>query len=64
MINTLIAKIFGTKNDRELKAMRPLVAAINEQEPLVQKLSDQELAARTVEFRDRLANRIILFVHN
>jgi len=55
MINTLIAKIFGTKNDRELKAMRPLVAAINEQEPLVQQLSDQELAARTVEFKERLA---------
>ncbi len=55
MIDAFIAKVFGTKNERELKAMRPIVAAINELEPAIQKLTDQELAHKTVEFRERLA---------
>ena len=54
MFDTLLAKIFGTKNERELKRLRPLVAAINEREPLVTPLTDHELRAKTPEFRARL----------
>jgi preprotein translocase subunit SecA len=56
MIDTVLAKIFGTKNEREIKKIRPLVAAINDLEPQVQQLSDAELAAKTAEFKERLAN--------
>jgi preprotein translocase subunit SecA len=52
---TVLAKIFGTKHDREIKAMRPLVAAINDLEPKMQSLSDQDLAAQTVRFKEQLA---------
>ncbi len=54
MLDSILAKIFGTKNERELKRMQPLVAAINELEPAMQKLSDAELAAKTAEFKQRL----------
>ncbi|MBI4905955.1 MAG: preprotein translocase subunit SecA [Acidobacteria bacterium] len=55
MIDALLAKVFGTKNEREIKKIRPLVDAINALEPGLQKLSDAEMAAKTVEFRERLA---------
>src|SRR5512141_2540210 len=55
LLDTVIAKIFGTQNERELKAMRPLVEAINSLEPQIRSLSDQELAHKTVEFREKLA---------
>jgi preprotein translocase subunit SecA len=55
MIDAVLAKIFGTKNEREIKAIMPTIAAINALEPELQKLSDAELAAKTVEFRERLA---------
>src|SRR5690606_38009781 len=55
MINNLLAKVFGTQNDRELKQLRPYVARINELEPAMQALTDDELQARTAEFRGRLA---------
>ncbi len=54
LLDSVLAKIFGTKNERELKAMRPIVVAINELEPAMRKLSDAELAAKTQEFRQRL----------
>jgi len=56
MIDTLLAKIFGTKHEREVKKLRPIVQAINSLEPSLQNLSDAELAARTSEFKQRLAN--------
>ncbi|HEX4810300.1 MAG TPA: preprotein translocase subunit SecA [Bryobacteraceae bacterium] len=56
MLDDLLAKVFGTKHDREIKAMRPLVAAINDREPGLKALSDAELAAQTVAFKQRLAN--------
>ncbi len=56
MVDAVLAKIFGTKNEREVKALRPLVAAINNLEPEMERLSDSELAARTAEFRQRLDN--------
>jgi preprotein translocase subunit SecA len=54
MIDTLLAKIFGTNNDRQLKKLRPKVAAINALSDEMEKLSDAELAHKTVEFRERL----------
>jgi len=54
-LDTIIAKIFGTKNERELKAMRPLVEAISALEPAMMRLSDRELAAKTAEFKEKLA---------
>ena len=55
MIDALLAKVFGTKNEREVKAMLPAVAAINELEPQLRELSDIDLAAKTIEFKERLA---------
>lgn len=48
------AKIFGTKNDRELKRLAPRVQAIGELEPKIQKLSDAELALRIAEIREQV----------
>jgi preprotein translocase subunit SecA len=56
MVDALLAKIFGTKHEREMKALRPTIAAINALEPQMQALSDEELAAKTAEFRERIAN--------
>jgi preprotein translocase subunit SecA len=54
MINTILTKIFGSQHEREVKKMLPMVASINEIEPQIKTLSDEELRARTVEFRSRL----------
>ncbi|MEO8096388.1 MAG: preprotein translocase subunit SecA [Acidobacteriota bacterium] len=54
-IDTVLAKVFGTKHEREVKAMRPMIASINDLEPRMQELSDQELAAQTVRFKEQLA---------
>jgi preprotein translocase subunit SecA len=51
----VIAALFGSKNEREIKALRPLVAAINELEPRMMELTDEELGAQTVVFRQQLA---------
>ena len=58
MINTLLGKIFGTKNEREVKRLQPRVLAINALEPEMQKLSDDELRAKTAEFRARVQERL------
>ena len=58
MINSLVAKVFGTKNEREVKRLLPQVAAINALEPAIQKLSDDELRAKTDEFRKRIHDRL------
>src|SRR5580698_4465282 len=55
MIDKALAKIFGTKHEREVKAMRPIIAAINDLEPQITELSDLELAAQTVLFREQFA---------
>src|SRR5215471_17561637 len=54
MIDSVLAKIFGTQNERDIKAIRPKIAAINALEPELQQLSDIDLAAKTVEFKERL----------
>jgi preprotein translocase subunit SecA len=56
IVDTLLAKVIGTANDRELKRIRPLVAEINTKESDVQRLSDDQLRAKTAEFRQRLAD--------
>jgi len=56
MIKQLINSIFGSQNERTIKAMQPNVAAISALEPELSKLSDEELKAKTVEFKERLAN--------
>ena len=55
MLGSLASKIFGTANGRRLKSYGPKVAAINALEPEVAALSDEDLAARTVQFRAELA---------
>ncbi len=56
MFTNLIKKIVGTKNERELKRIRPLVERINALEPQCEKLTDAELRAKTDEFKKRLAD--------
>ena len=58
MINTLLGKVFGTKNEREVKRLQPRVLAINALEPEIQKLSDDELRGKTAEFRARIQERL------
>jgi len=55
MIGSALTKIFGSKNERVLKGIQPLVDRINSFEPDIQKLDDAGLAAKTVEFRERFA---------
>ena len=56
IVDVILAKIFGTKHERELKRIKPLIAAINALEPAMRELSDADLAAKTPEFRQRLAD--------
>jgi preprotein translocase subunit SecA len=56
MLDAVLAKVFGTKHEREIKRMRPMIAAISDLEPAMQKLSDVELAQKTIEFKERVAN--------
>ncbi|HEX6641540.1 MAG TPA: preprotein translocase subunit SecA, partial [Thermoanaerobaculia bacterium] len=54
MIDKVLTMIFGSKHERDVKAMRPIVADINALEPRVSALSDDELRGKTDEFRERL----------
>src|SRR5579864_5242539 len=56
MLDTLLAKVVGTQNDRELKRLRPIVTQVNALEPAIQALSDEKLRGKTIEFRQRIAN--------
>ncbi|ETI61236.1 preprotein translocase subunit SecA [Marinomonas profundimaris] len=55
MLGTVLKKIVGTKNDREVKRYKKVVAQINQLEESFQKLSDDDLSAKTSEFRDRIS---------
>ncbi len=55
MFDELLTKIFGSRNDRLIKQYRRKCDAINKLEPAMQALSDEELKAKTQEFRDRIA---------
>ena len=61
MIDKVIAKVFGTKNDREIKRLMPRVLVINALEPEMQKLSDEQLRSKTEEFRERIQERLSRF---
>ncbi len=54
MIGFIVKKLFGSKNDRFLKKLRPVVAEINALEPEMQGLSDADLPIRLAEYRDRV----------
>src|SRR5438874_8120138 len=55
MLQTLLAKVVGTQNERELKRLRPIVGQVNAFEASIQALSDDGLRAKTAEFRQRFA---------
>jgi len=54
MLDAYLAKIFGTRHEREVKRIRPIIAAINDLEPRMRELSDEELARQTIAFREQL----------
>lgn len=57
MLNTILTKIVGTRNERELKAIAPIIQRINALEPSVFPLTDAQLQAKTGEFRKHRAQR-------
>ncbi len=54
MIQKILSKVFGTSHDREMKKIQPVVDQINKLEPGMQALSDDQLKAKTEEFKSRL----------
>ncbi|HXG68691.1 MAG TPA: preprotein translocase subunit SecA [Blastocatellia bacterium] len=58
IINKVATKIFGSANERLLKRLWPVVAEINALEPEMQRLSDDELRARTAKFREHVQKRL------
>ena len=56
LLSTIAKKIFGTRNARVLKGMRPIVARIGQLEPEMKAKSDEDLRAKTAEFKQRIAN--------
>ncbi len=55
MLKWIIHKIFGSPDERVLKKLRPLVAAVNDIEPRLQSLSEAQLQAKTAEFKEKLS---------
>ena len=54
IVDAILAKIFGTKNEREIKNLLPTVALlVNDLEPKMRALSDIDLAAKTIEFKEK-----------
>jgi preprotein translocase subunit SecA len=58
LLNKLAAKVFGTSNEREIKRIVPRVDEINSFEPAMKQLSDEQLRAKTEEFRQRIRERL------
>src|SRR5258708_37765501 len=54
----VLTKVFGSSNERFLKGIRPTIAEINEWEPEIQTLSDEQLRERTAAFRERIAEAV------
>lgn len=61
MVQKILAKLFGTHHDREMKKIQPIVDKINSLEEGIKKLSDDQLKHKTVEFRQRLENGETVF---
>jgi preprotein translocase subunit SecA len=57
-VDKLLTKVFGSSNQRFLKSVQPLVAQINELEPELKKLSDEQLRARTADFKERVQRTV------
>jgi len=53
MITNFLTKIFGSKNERELKKIQPIVEKVNAFEPQIQAMSDEKLKAQTELFKER-----------
>ena len=53
-----LTKVFGTSNERAVKRMLPMVREINALEPAMQQLTDEQMRAKTQEFRARIAERV------
>ncbi len=53
-VSTGLIRLFGNSNERQIRKMRPIVARINDLEPMMQALSDEALREKTTEFRQRL----------
>ena len=56
MVTQILTKVFGTKHDREMKKIQPIVDRINSLEPQMKALTDEQLKAKTPEFQQRLKN--------
>ncbi len=56
MINSLLTRVFGSRNERQLRQLDRIVARINALEPDMEKLSDEQLQAKTPEFKQRIAD--------
>lgn len=56
MLTGIVKKLFGTKHQRQMKKLRPLVERINGLEPTLSKLSDEQLRAKTAQFKEKLDN--------
>ena len=57
-IDKVLTKVFGSSNERFLKSIRPSIAKINEFEPSIQKLSDEQLRERTAFFKAQVADAV------
>ncbi|WP_300463111.1 preprotein translocase subunit SecA [Desulfobacula sp.] len=60
MVFNFFTKIFGSNNDRIIKTLQPIVAQINHLEPQMQQYSDEQIAQRTIEFKESVKNGIAL----
>ena len=54
MLKNITKKLFGTQDEREIKKMRKTVEKINAIEPQFQNYTDEELSAKTLEFKERI----------
>jgi len=59
MLGFILRKIFGEANERELRRLKPIVEEINRLEPKMQSLSNQEMRAKTDEFKDYIKKRML-----
>jgi preprotein translocase subunit SecA len=59
LISSVVAKVFGTKNERDIKRMQPVIDQIGTLEPHMQALSDADLRAKTDEFKRRIRERLV-----
>jgi preprotein translocase subunit SecA len=60
MLDTFVKRFVGSKNDREIKKIQPIVEQVNALEPQISSLTDEQLQAKTPEFKQRIANGELL----